>query len=85
MVLLDLLRFDGLSESMMLWVTFFQAVVVSILLYGCTSWTLIKRIEKKLDENCTRMLRAILNKSWKQHPMKKQLYDHLPPITKTFK
>ena len=40
---------------------FFQAVVVSILLYGCTTWTLIKQLEKKLDGNYTRMLRAILN------------------------
>ena len=31
----------------------------------------------------TRMLRAILNRSWRQHPTKHQLYDHLPPITKT--
>ena len=29
------------------------------------------------------MLRAILNKSWKQHPIKYQLYGHLPPIIKT--
>ena len=28
------------------------------------------------------MLRAILNKSWRQHPTKHQLYGHLPPITK---
>ena len=41
--------------------SFFQAVV-SILLYGCTTWTLTKRMEKKLDGNYTRMLRAILNK-----------------------
>ena len=45
--------------------SFFQAVVVSILLYGCTTWTLTKRLEKKLDGNYTRMLRAILNKSWR--------------------
>ena len=32
-----------------------------------------------------RMLRAILNKSWRQHPTKQQLYGHLPPITKTIK
>ena len=56
-----------------------------ILLYGCTTWTLSKRMEKKLDDNYTRMLRAILNKSWRQHPTKQQLYDHLPPITKTIK
>ena len=29
------------------------------------------------------MLRAILNKSWRQHTTKQQLYGHLPPITKT--
>ena len=45
--------------------SFFQAAVVSILLYGCTTWTLTKRLEKKLDGNYTRMLRAILNKSWR--------------------
>ena len=40
-------------------------------------------MEKKLDGNYTRMLRAILNKSWKQHPPKQQLCGHLPPIMKT--
>ena len=63
--------------------SFFQAAVVSILLYGCTTWTLTKRLEKKLDGNYTRMLKAILNKSWRQHPTRHQLYGHLPPITKT--
>ena len=63
--------------------SFFQAAVVSILLYGCTTWMLTKRLEKKLDGNYTRMLRAILNKSWRQHPTRHQLYGHLPPITKT--
>ena len=29
------------------------------------------------------MLCAILNKSWRQHPTRHQLYGHLPPITKT--
>ena len=42
--------------------SFFQAVVVSILLYGCTTWMLTKYMEKKLDGNYTRMLQAILNK-----------------------
>ena len=36
--------------------SFFQAAVVSILLYGCTTWTLTKQLEKKLDGNYTRML-----------------------------
>ena len=63
--------------------SFFQAAVVSILLYGCTTWTLTKRLEKKLDGNYTKMLRGILNKSWRQHPTRHQLYGHLPPITRT--
>ena len=29
------------------------------------------------------MLRAILNKSWRQHPTRHQLYGHLPSIMKT--
>ena len=63
--------------------SFFQAAVTSILLYGCTTWTLTKQLEKKLDGNYTRMLRAILNKFWRQHPTRHQLYGYLPPITKT--
>ena len=38
-----------------------------------------------LTGNYTRMLRVILNKSWRQHPTKQQLYGHLLPITKTIK
>ena len=65
--------------------SFFQATVVLILLYGCTTWTLTKRLEKKLDGDYTRMLQAILNQSCSQHPTRHQLYGHLPPITKTIK
>ena len=65
--------------------SFFQAAFVSILLYGCTTWMLTKHMEKKFDGNYTRMLQAILNKSWRQHPTKQRLYVHLPPIMKTIK
>ena len=67
---------SGLTDKMKR--SFFQAAVVSILLYGCTTWMLTKRLEKKLDGNYTRMLRAVLNKSTKH-----QLHGHLPHITKT--
>ena len=46
--------------------SFFQ--VMLILLYQCATWTLTKCMQKKLDGNYTRMLQAILNKSWRQHP-----------------
>ena len=42
-----------------------------------------KMTGEKARRNYTRMLRAILNKSWRQHPTKHQPYGHLPPITKT--
>ena len=78
---LSIIRKSDLTDKMKR--SFFQAAVASILLYGCTTWTITKRLEKKLDGNYTRMLRVILNKSWRQHPTRHQLYRHLPPITKT--
>ena len=52
---------SGLTNKMKC--SFFQAAVVSILLYGCTTWTLTKQLQK-LDGNYTKKLQAILNKSW---------------------
>ena len=63
--------------------SFFQAAVVLIRLYRCTIWTLTKHMEKKVDGNNTKILLAILNRSWRQHPTMQQLYGHLPSITKT--
>ena len=82
-VLSDLFRSIYIYIYIYIYILFFQAAVTSILLYVCPTWTLTKRLEKKLDGNYTRMLRAILNKSWRQHPIRHQLYGHLPPITKT--
>ena len=56
---------------------------MSILLYGCTTWMLTISMEKKLEGDYPRMLRAILNRSWRQYPTKQQLYDHQPPITES--
>ena len=56
---------------------------MSILLYRCTTWTLSKRMQKKLDDDNARMLCAIMNKSWRQNTTKQQLFGHLPPIIKT--
>ena len=50
-------------------------MVVSIVLYGCTTWTLTKRAEKELASNYAR----IMNKSWRQYPTKEQLRGHLSP------
>ena len=61
--------------------SFFQATVESVLLYGSTTWTLTKTLEAKLDGTYTRMLRAVLDLSWRDHPNKQQLYGDLPPIS----
>ena len=67
----DISKLNGSSLKLEVKFTiFFQAAVVSILLYECTTWTLTKLMEKKLDSNYTRMLQAILNKSWRQHSKK---------------
>ena len=42
-------------------------------------------MEKNFDSNYKRMQWVILNKTWRQHPTKQQLYGHLPPIMKTIK
>ena len=39
-------------------------------------------MEKKPNAKYTRMLREILNKSWKQHPTEQKQYGHLPAIKK---
>ena len=43
----------------------------------------MKHMEKKLYGNYSRILHAVLNKSWKQHPIKQQLYNQLSPISQT--
>ena len=54
---------------------------MSIPVHGCATYTLKKDFEEKLDGIYTKMLRALSNKCWKQHPTKQQLYGHYPPIT----
>ena len=63
--------------------SFFQAAVTLILLYGCTTWTLTKRLEKKLDGNYTRMLRANLEQVLAATPHKTPTVWPPAPITKT--
>ena len=50
-----------------------------VLLYGCTTWTLMKHLENKLEGNYTRMLDVVLIKLCQQHP-RKMLHGHLPTI-----
>ena len=59
---------------------FFRATVESVLVYGSVSWTLTKALEKRLSGNYTRMLRAILNRYWKDHPISKEIYAIISDI-----
>ena len=61
---------------------FFHAAVQPILIYSSQSWTLTKKLEANLDGTYSRILRAVLNISWKKHPTKQRLYSKLPPISK---
>ena len=58
-------------------------MVVLVLLFGCTTWILPKCLEKQRDGNYTRILRAVFNESWEQHPTKQQLQRNLLTILQT--
>ena len=58
----------------------FRATVESVLIYGSVSWTLTKVLENRLNINYIRMLHAILNRSWKDHPNNKEIYGNIPDI-----
>ena len=46
---------------------------------------LTKRMKKNPEDNYTRMLQAMFNRSWRKNPTEQLLYGHLPPITKNTK
>ena len=58
---------------------YFGWVTISFFNLRLTCWAVLEnhRIHRFY------LLRATLNKSWRQHPTRHQLYGHLPPITKT--
>ena len=62
-------------------INLFRATVESVLLYGCETWTLTKKINKTLDGCYTRMLRKVNNVTWKDHFTNKALYGDLQPIS----
>ena len=63
----------------------FPAVNVSVQLYSCTTWGLIGRLEKKIEENRTMITHAVWSKFWKLHTTRQQFYCHLPPISQAKK
>ena len=63
----------------------FKSTVEYVLLYGSETWTLNKKLNKSLDGCYTRMLRKVLNVSWKQHLTNTELYGPLPPVSTTIR
>ena len=59
----------------------FRAAIEPILLYGSETWTLSAKQHQRLDGCYTRLLRRVLNHSWKKHPTLATLYGNLPPIS----
>jgi hypothetical protein len=60
---------------------FFQTLIVSILLYGCETWSLTKALEKILDGAYTKLLRYISGVSWTDFISNSILYGNLPRIS----
>ena len=63
----------------------FKATVEPILLYGSETWTLSKKLEKRLDGTYTRLLMRVQNISWKTHPTKAKIYKNIPLFPALFK
>lgn len=57
--------------------SFFRAVVESVPVYEYPVWTLTKRFRYMLDGVYTRMLRAVLNISCREHPSKQRIYENV--------
>jgi hypothetical protein len=66
-------------------VSFFQAVIQSILLYGCETWSLTKTLNRRLDGAYTRLLRFALDIPWEDHIKNTAVYDKLPKISKVIR
>ena len=64
---------------------FFRAAVESVLVCGSVTWTLIHSLEKKIDGTYTRMLRAVTNKSWRDHLTNEKLYGVIQKISKSIR
>ena len=63
----------------------FGATVESVLLYGRETWTVIKKLEKRVNGCYTRMLWMALNMHWQQHMNNQELYGSLPTVRESLR
>ena len=66
-------------------VQLFRATTETILLYGCTTWSLNRKEEQRLNGTCTRMLRMVKNLSWRDHVPNNVLYGDLKKVSETIR
>ena len=59
----------------------FLTTIQPILLYGSETWTLSRKIEKRLDGTYTRLLMRAKNLPWQSHPTRQQIYGNLPSVS----
>jgi hypothetical protein len=59
----------------------FISTIETVLLYGSETWTLTKALTKQIDGCYTRMLRMVLNVSWRDRIRNEQLYGNLPKVS----
>ena len=76
-------RISNLSDNLKR--QFSRAGEESVAVYRSNTWTLTKKLEQKLDGSYTRMLRTVLNISWKDHPTKQRLYGKLKSVSSSIK
>ena len=66
-------------------VKFFRSCIESILLYNSETWTVTRKMEIQIDGLYTKLLRRILNVSWKDHVTNKELYGDIPLLSSTIR
>ena len=59
----------------------FCILIESILLYGSETWTLSAKQQHRLDGCYTRLLRRVLNLSWRNHTILEMIYGDLPRVS----
>lgn len=66
-------------------IKFFRACVESILLYNSETWSITKSMEIKINGLYTKLIRRVLNVSWRDHVSNKELYGDLPLLSSTIR
>ena len=64
---------------------FFRACVESILLYNSETWSITRSMEIKIDGLYTKLLRRVLNISWRDHVSNRELYGNIPLLSSTIR